>query len=162
MSAQSTIHPPAGLGEPPKPVRVASVFMVIVSVLYLLGALLGALGFVVGGLSILDRGDERGSGLTVTGVIIGAVAVAVLVVFLWLIARVRRGQPWARAVATVLLAVGIVLTAPGIWRSLTSDPVVIPLLAIIELGLMVAAGLLLWVPARARAYFSAGGPGVAG
>lgn len=162
MSAQPTVQPPAGLAEPPKPVRVATVCMVIVSVLYLLGALLGALGFVAGGLSILERGDERGGGLAVTGVIIGAVVLAVLVVFLWLTARVRRGRSWARTVATILLAVGIVLLAPDTWRSLTSDPVVIPLLALVELGLMVAAVLLLWIPARARAYFASGGLPVAG
>lgn len=154
---QSRAEPAVGMAGPPKPVRWATVLMIIVAVLNLLGALLGALGFVVGGLSILDRGDERGSGLALTGVIIGAVVVAILLVFLWLTAKVRRGRPWARAMATILLLIGIVLTGLDTGRSLAGDPVVVPLLAIVELALMIVAVLLLWAPARAKAYFSTGG-----
>ena len=140
--------------DPPKPVRRATVMMYVLSVLFVLGYLLGAAGFVVGGLAILHDGDEQGEGLAATGVVLGVVVIAVLAALVWLTTRVRHGHGWARLWASVVMLVGLVVTALDSWHKLAADPVVIPLAGLVETALLLSALLLLWVPAPARAYFA--------
>jgi hypothetical protein len=141
--------------EPPKPVRRATTLMFLLAALYLVGLLLGALGVVVGGLSLLRRGDDQGKGLTAVGIGLAVIVLAVLLVGLWLAVKVRRGHRWARLFTTVLLMVGLAATILDSWHLLTANPVVVPVVGIVKVALMLAVLLLLWMPASARAYFAA-------
>ena len=98
----------------------------------------------------LDRAVDMASGVSV---VIGLISVGL---WLWMAQANRRGEAWARIVATVLFGLNIVLTAYNFTQT-TGFGVVINIISI------VLSGAILWLLYRqdANAYYSAntGGTG---
>lgn len=136
----------------PRPVRTAGTLVVLVGLTYLLTPLLAAIGLTVGGVWVVSKGGEA-SWIASVGAGIWVFVLVVAVVFGWLAAKLRQGRGWARNAVTVLLVLGALGAAGEAWVDLTSDPVTVPIIALVRI-VLIAFALVLLASAEAKAFFA--------